>query len=82
VGVGVKWCGESRRKLEVGAERPLGMVAPEIRDLDSGSAVGIEIGPFEVARWHEDWLAWSSFGSLIGLRLSGWLRQNWRHQEK
>jgi hypothetical protein len=45
----VKWNGESRRKPEVRAERPLGMVAPQIRDLDSGGALGIEVGQIRIA---------------------------------
>src|SRR5687768_12616887 len=78
----VKWNDESRRKLEVRAERPLGMVAPQIRDLDSGSAIGIEISPFEIAGRHENGLAWPCFQIFVGLRLSGRLRQNWRRQDK
>jgi hypothetical protein len=58
VGVRVKGSGESRRKLEEGAERPLGMVAPLIRDLDSRSAVRIEVCRLQFAGRHEDGLAW------------------------
>jgi len=66
----MKWNDESRRKLEERAERSLGMVAPQIRDLDSGSAVGVEVGPSQVAGRDEDGLAWRCTRSL-GLRLSG-----------
>ena len=65
VGVRVKRSGESGRKLEECAERPLRMVAPQVRDLDAGSALRIEVGPFQVAERHEEGWPGAASGTVL-----------------
>ena len=82
VGVRVEGNRESCRQLQVRAERPLGMVAPQIGDLDTGSAGWIEVGPFQIGGWREDRLACPRFRWRGGFRGPRFLRQSWRRQRE
>jgi hypothetical protein len=75
MGVRVEGRGESCRKFEERAECPLRMVAPQSRDLDAWSTRGIEVGPFQVGRRHDDGLACPGFRGLLRLSSSGFLGQ-------
>src|SRR6266542_4501960 len=75
VGMRMEWSCESRRETDERAVPALRMVTPHIRDLDSRSTGGVEVGPLQLAGRHDDGSACPRFRGALRLRLSGSLRQ-------
>src|SRR3989442_3584185 len=70
VRVGVEGRSESGRELEERPECALRVIAPQIRNLDSGGAGRVEIRPLQVAGRHNDEPACRCFCGALAFRLS------------
>src|SRR6266702_4796163 len=83
VRVRVERSSESGRQLEERPEWALRVIAPQIRNLDSGGAARVEIRPFQVARKHNDEPAFRCFRGALAFRLSKqYRRRSERDQQR
>src|SRR6266705_142336 len=83
VRVGVEGRSESGRELEERPECALRVIAPQIRNLDSGGAARVEIRPFQVAGRHNDEPACRcGRGALAFRRSKQYRRRSERDQQR